>query len=204
MKVTAEELFEIYRESLEVEDFSSLLENLSIINREITIGEVDETSSTSVDMLIRYWNMVDADLPTNERQPIKIFIDSPGGNVQDGLAIIDAIQLSKTPVHTIVTKEAISMGLIISISGHCRYCYPNAVFMFHEGSCDGSLNLSANKFRNFASYYTKILQRTRKILLENTSLDEDWYERYKNDDVWFFPEEALAFGVVDEILEELV
>lgn len=67
-----------------------------------------------------------------ERKPIKLFINSFGGSVYDGLALVDVIKQSKTPVHTISIGSSMSMGFWIYLAGHKRYVGENATLMFHD------------------------------------------------------------------------
>ena len=74
----------------------------------------------------------EADYKDWERKPIKLFINSFGGSVYDGLALVDVIKQSKTPVHTISIGSSMSMGLWIYLAGHKRYIGENATLMFHD------------------------------------------------------------------------
>jgi len=65
-------------------------------------------------------------------EPINLFISSYGGSVCDGLALCDIIDQSRTPVNTIVSGKAMSMGAIIFLHGHKRYMGKNAVLMLHS------------------------------------------------------------------------
>lgn len=67
-----------------------------------------------------------------ERKPIKLFINSFGGSCYDGLALVDIIKQSKTPVHTISIGSSMSMGFWIYLAGHKRYIGENATLMFHD------------------------------------------------------------------------
>lgn len=67
-----------------------------------------------------------------ERKPIKLFINSFGGSAYDGLALIDIIKQSKTPVHTISIGSSMSMGLWIYLAGHKRYVGEHATLMYHD------------------------------------------------------------------------
>ena len=77
-------------------------------------------------------NFKEADYRDWERKPIKLFINSFGGSVYDGLALVDVIKQSKTPVHTISIGSSMSMGLWIYLAGHKRYIGENATLMFHD------------------------------------------------------------------------
>ena len=67
-----------------------------------------------------------------ERKPIQLFINSFGGSVYDGLALVDVIKQSKTPVHTISIGSSMSMGLWIYLAGEKRYVGENSTLMFHD------------------------------------------------------------------------
>lgn len=67
-----------------------------------------------------------------ERKPIKLFINSFGGSVYDGLALVDIIKQSKTPVHTISIGSSMSMGLWIYLAGHKRFVGEHTTLTFHD------------------------------------------------------------------------
>ena len=197
------DLLDKYKKTCLVKTFSDVLEQSGGINRELLIGDVDEEYATGAEMAIRFWNLMDKDIPIEERMPIKVYINSYGGSVTAGLTIIDAITMSKTPVYTIVMGAAYSMGLEIAIAGHKRYCYKNASYLFHEGSISTG-SIDANKFKNLADFYKKELERTKQNLFRYTAVTEEWYKEHQNDDVWLFSEEALELKLVDEVIEEFI
>lgn len=67
-----------------------------------------------------------------ERKPIQLFINSFGGSVYDGLALVDIVKQSKTPVHTISIGSSMSMGFWIYLAGHKRYVGEHTTLMFHD------------------------------------------------------------------------
>jgi ATP-dependent Clp protease protease subunit len=77
-------------------------------------------------------DLKEADYKDWERKPIKLFINSFGGSVYDGLSLVDIIKQSKTPVHTISIGSSMSMGLWIYLTGHKRFVGENATLMFHD------------------------------------------------------------------------
>ena len=77
-------------------------------------------------------DLKEADYKDWERKPIKLFINSFGGSVYDGLALVDIIKQSKTPVHTISIGSSMSMGFWIYLAGHKRFVGENATLMFHD------------------------------------------------------------------------
>ena len=74
----------------------------------------------------------EADYKDWERKPIKLFINSFGGSVYDGLSLVDVIKQSKTPVYTISIGSSMSMGFWIYLAGHKRFVGENTTLMFHD------------------------------------------------------------------------
>lgn len=187
----------------ELKNLDDVSEVYDTIDRSLFIGDVTPELGDAIEHIIRIYNIIDKDLLSGDRKPIKIFINSEGGSAVTCLEIIDAITLSKTPVITINIGIAASAGLDIFIAGHKRYCYPNATFCWHEGGTSLS-QIDAGKFRNYSDWYDRLLQKTKKILLDHTKVTEELYKEKKNDDWWFFAEEAIEYGFCDEILKEFI
>ena len=145
----------------------------------------------------------EAGIPVEERQPIKVYIDSNGGCLDDTLTMIDAISMSKTPVWTICVGNAYSGGFFTFIAGHKRIAYPMSSFMFHEGSTNSG-TVDAGKFRNYADFYSRQMELLKKVTLKYTKISEEDYEHHRKDDWWFFAEEGIQYGFVDEIAKELI
>lgn len=185
-------------------DFTDIINLHNGINRCMHLGAIDNEIADVIDNYIRFFNTQDKqnNTPIEERKPIKIFIDSVGGDIMGTLTIIDSIRQSETPVITINTGQAYSGGFFCFIAGHKRICYPNASFLFHEGSTGTFAD--ANKFNNWADFYKKILRRLRAITLDFTNITEEEYNEHQKDDWWFFAEEALEKGICDEISKELI
>jgi ATP-dependent Clp protease protease subunit len=87
--------------------------NKTTQNRNITLAEITQQSANDVIRFIYEMNEEDKKLTLEKREPIKIIINSEGGDVYSGFGIVEAIQLSKTPVHTICHGQAQSMALLI-------------------------------------------------------------------------------------------
>ena len=91
-------------------------------------------------------NRIDEGKSPAEREPIRLYINSPGGDVTEGFALISAMELSKTPIHTINMGQWSSMAFLIGIAGHKRFSLPKASFLMHDGSI--FLYGSANKVKD--------------------------------------------------------
>lgn len=182
------------------EDFEGLASTSSLLNREIYIGAISDEMSSGIESLIRFWNRMDEqdNIPTKERIPIKLFIDSWGGEMVACYTIINAIELSKTPVWTINIGAAYSAGFFIYITGHKRLAYALSSFLYHEGATHSGGD--AHKFRNYADFYKKQLDQLKKHVLKYTKLTEEDYDKILKDDYWLTAEEAVEKGIVDKIL----
>lgn len=133
-------------------------------------------------------------------KPIKIYIDSYGGQVYQCFGLLGVMEKSKTPIHTIVTGCAMSCGFMILISGHKRFAYKLSTPLYHQVSTTKSGTL---KEIEEDIIETKRLQETiEEITLERTKITKKKLkEIYEGKIDWFMSsKEALELGVVDEIL----
>ena len=187
----------------DIKDLDSISERWDILERVMLLNDIDETVADAISHLIRFWNRMDQGVPISERKPIKIYVDSPGGSLVGALTIADSIKMSTTPVYTINMGAAYSGGLLVFVAGHKRYAYKSASFLFHEGSTSTG-SIDAGKFRNFAGYYENLIKRMKGYIINCTKITEEEYKEIRNDDYWFFAEEAIEKGVCDEIMEAFI
>jgi ATP-dependent Clp protease protease subunit len=188
----------------EIKTYEDVVNQHAGWTRTLLVGDIDADLGGAIESFIRFYNQYDEEqnIPVEKRMPIKIYIDSNGGDLCATFTIIDAIRLSKTPVWTIVIGSAYSGGFFISIAGHKRFAYPLATFMYHEGSTGNIAD--AGKFRNFADFYDRQLEMLKQITLKYTNITEEQYKEHKKDDWWLDTKEALELGVIDEVVEEFV
>lgn len=190
------------------EDGCSSLEDAinwaAALKRNIYIADITDEVGEYVEGIIRFWNNYDDEMgiEPEKREPIKIYVDSPGGSLLATFTMIDAIELSKTPVWTINIGTAYSGGFLLFIAGHKRLTYKRSSFLFHEGST-GQIS-DAGKFRNYAEFYERLLKRLKDVVLEYTKISEDLYTEKQRDDWWLTAEEAIELGIADEIVKEFV
>lgn len=185
-------------------DPSSVLEKFQFLDRKLYLdSEITEETGKLFLEQIQLWNAEDDynGLPAESRSPIQIYINSPGGELTSTLQIIDAIQCSVTPIHTIVTGSAYSGGFFISIAGHKRYAFPHASFMFHEGS-----NLTygdAHKVIQQTEFYETLLKQLKTLVLKCTNITSALYEEHKKDDWFLTAKKAQKYGVIDAICQNI-
>lgn len=180
------------------------IDNATFVDRAIYINDaILPENAGSINKQINFWNIIDDtdEIPTEERVPIKLYINTPGGDLPAALSIIDTIILSRTPVWTITLATGYSAGFFIGIAGHKRFAYPHSSFLFHEGCfVNGG---DAHKFLQGANFYEKQLKQLKKLVLDRTNITEEMYEEHKKDDLWLLADEALKYNIVDEIMTEI-
>lgn len=188
----------------DAKSFEDILNLDNSLDRHLYVADIESGIGSTIDSMIHFWNRRDEEegLNIEERKPIKIYIDSCGGSLTDAFTIIDSIRMSKTPVITIATGCAYSAGFFIFISGHKRIAYPHASFLYHEGSATNGG--TASQFRNFADFYDIQLTQLKQIVLDYTDIDEDEYNKHKKDDWWMTAEDAINYGIADEIAEGFI
>lgn len=188
----------------DIKTFEDVINLDGAVNREVYIGNICSGLGQTVEGYIRFWNKYDdkRNIPIEDRKPIKIYIDSNGGCLSDTFTMIDAIKLSKTPVWTICTGTAYSGGFFTFIAGHRRFAYDHASFLYHEGAT--ATGADAGKFRNYAEFYQKELEQLKEVTLKHTKITPEEYKEHIKDDWWMTADEALKYGVCDEIAKEFV
>lgn len=147
--------------------------------------------------IIRY-NVEDRGIPVEDRQPIKLYITSPGGDVYAGFELIDVIENSKTPVYTINMGFQFSMGFLLGLSGHKRFATKHSKFLWHDGT-SGTLNSTA-KVRDEMEFQNRNEDRIRKFILEHSNIDPELYDSKLRVEWYMFAEEAKDLGVIDYIV----
>ena len=151
--------------------------------------------------MILHCNKEDKGKPVEDRRPVKIFIDSNGGDVVFMHSIINMIEISKTPVWTINYCTAYSAASEILASGHKRLALPGSHAMIHLGSCayaGDAANVAATK-----KYFDALAKKTVDHLLKRTKIKPSMFKKKTQTD-WFLDEnDALKNGVIDEVVEDL-
>lgn len=176
----------------------------NIKNRELWLsGEITDMTAESVLTEIREFNRKDYndEIPFQKRVPIKLFIDSPGGDVVAGLSIIDTIKASETPVWTINFSKAYSMAFHVLINGDKRFAFKSSSFLLHDGS-EGGFD-SSSKFRDRLKFNDSLEQITRQNVIERTKITKREYEMNARREWYMLVPEAKELGVVDEVVERL-
>lgn len=136
----------------------------------------------------------------NPDKEISLYINSPGGSVYAGLAIYDTMQYVRSPVSTICVGMAMSMGAILLCGGAPgkRFALPNSKIMIHQGP-SGAQGSPAD-IEIHAREILSQVRRAAEIVAAHTGRDIDEVVKDMDRDRFMVPEEARAYGLIDEIL----
>ncbi len=138
----------------------------------------------------------------NPEKDIKLYINSPGGSVTSGMAIYDTMQYIKPDVSTICVGMAASMGAFLLGAGAKgkRLALPNAEIMIHQVM--GGMEGQASDIKIRAERILKIKDRLNKIMSGYTGKKLDQVEKDTDRDNFMSAEEALAYGLIDKVIEK--
>ena len=136
----------------------------------------------------------------NPKKEISIYINSPGGSVTAALAMYDTMQFIKPQIATLCVGLAASAGSLLLTAGTkgMRYVLPNASVMVHQPS--GGFRGQASDIERHAQDIVKTKRRLNEIYVKHTGQTLETVERALDRDNFMSAEEALKFGLVDEIL----
>jgi len=134
-------------------------------------------------------------------KPIMMFIHSPGGKVNAGLAIYDTMQAISSPVHTICFGKASSMAAVLLSAGEPghRICLPNASVMVHQPSLEMISKTTATDLFIRADETRRIKELTNRLLALHTNQKQSVIEEALERDKHLTAEEAKRFGLVDRV-----
>ena len=157
----------------------------------------EEVNDTTASLIVAQLLFLEAQDPDKD---IQFYINSPGGSVSAGLAIYDTMQYIKPDVSTICIGMAASMGAFLLSSGAKgkRIALPNSEIMIHQLS--GGSRGQATDIQIQAEQILKIKQRLNKILAANTGKTVEKIERDCERDHFMTAEEALSYGIIDQVI----
>lgn len=174
------------------------LEDVFLRERKIFLcGNVD---SANVNELIKQIMYLDS---VSENDEITLYINSPGGSVQDGLVLYDALRLAKAPIKTVATGLAASMGAVLFLAGDKREMLPHSKLMIHDPSF-GSLNLGGKKsaeVRQLLDDLNNCRELIASIIAKRSGKSIDEVFEVTKNDTYYTAQEALKSGLATAIIE---
>lgn len=157
-------------------------------------GEINDNTANIVVSELLYLDSIN-------HEDICIYINSPGGSITSGMAIYDTMNYIKSDVSTICIGMAASMAAFLLSSGKKgkRYALPNSEVMIHQplGGAQGQ----ATEIKIAATRILKLKDKLNKILAENTGKDLKTIENDTERDYFLDSDEALEYGIIDDILK---
>lgn len=158
-------------------------------------GQIDDGMANSIIAQLLFLQKEDP------KKDIVMYINSPGGHVQSGLAIIDTMNHIKCDVSTVVVGWAASMGAVLLANGKKgkRFALKNADIMLHQplGGAEGQ----ASDIEITAKHIIKIRNNLYKNLAEITGKSKEKIEKDFDRDYWMDATEAVDYGIIDKIID---
>lgn len=173
------------------------IEGALLESRRIFLSDVVD-SDTANDIIRKLWYLELKD----PGKPILFVINSPGGAIDSGFAIWDQVKMITSPVTTLITGLAASMGSILSLCAapKRRFATPNARIMIHQPRLSGAIQGQATDLEIQAKEMLKTRSQLISIYKDATGKDEETLERAIDRDTWLSAPEALEFGLLDGIV----
>lgn len=174
--------------------FSRLLKD-----RIIFMGE--DVNPTSASLVIAQLLFLESEDPDKE---IFLYINSPGGSITDGMAIVDTMNYIKCPVSTICVGMAASMGAVLLACGEKgkRFALPNAEILIHQPLIGGhGISGQATEIKIHADHMVRTREKLNKILSERTGQTLETIEKDTERDNYMTAQEALTYGLIDGIMD---
>lgn len=179
---------------------SALIQRKFLDQRKIFLwGPVTDESAKDITEKLLFLEL------TAPGQPITFYINTPGGSITAGMAVYDTMQLVTSPITVVVTGMAASMGSIL-LSGAKkgkRFIYPHARVLIHQPLISGrfigpasDINIQAQEMEKLRAELNAILAAASGQPLENINRDTDR-------DFYLNAEEAIAYGLVDQIVDKV-
>lgn len=175
--------------------FSRLLKD-----RIIYLGE--DVNPTTSSLIVAQMLFLESEDPDKE---IFFYINSPGGSITDGMAIVDTMNYIKCPVTTVCVGLAASMGAVLLAAGEKgkRFAMPNSEVMIHQPLIGGGgLQGQATEIKIHADHLVKTREKLNKFLSERTGKPLEQIERDTERDNYMSAEEALEYGLIDGIMSK--
>ena len=162
----------------------------------------EDVNHASASLVVAQLLFLESEDPDKE---IYLYINSPGGSITDGMAIVDTINYIKCPVSTVCIGMAASMGAVLLACGKKgkRLATPNSEIMIHQPLIGGGgLSGQTTEIKIHADHMVRTRDKLNKLLSEKTGQSLETIERDTERDNYMTAEEALKYGLIDGILDK--
>ncbi len=160
----------------------------------------EDVNHVTASLVVAQMLFLESEDPDKE---ISFYINSPGGSITDGMAIVDTMNYIKCPVSTICVGLAASMGSVLLACGAKgkRFATPNAEVLIHQPLISGGLAGQTTEIKIHADHMVKTREKLNKLLSEKTGQTLEQIEKDTERDHYMTAEEALNYGLIDGILD---
>ena len=160
----------------------------------------EDVNPTTASLVIAQMLFLESEDPDKE---ISFYINSPGGSITDGMAIVDTMNYIKCPVSTICVGLAASMGFVLLTCGAKgrRFATPNSEILIHQPLISGGLAGQTTEIKIHADHMVKTREKLNKLLSEKTGQSLEQIEKDTERDHYMTAQEALEYGLIDEIID---
>ena len=160
-------------------------------------GPVDAESVADIIRGMRHLQKLDP------AKPVTLFINSPGGEVQSGLALYDVMSAISCPVRTVCLGLAASMAALLFIAGDTRDMLPHSRVMIHDPLIGGGVGGSALSVKARADDLMRIRDITAQVIADHTGMTLERVFELTARDTYFEAEEAVAAHLADNVINRL-
>jgi ATP-dependent Clp protease protease subunit len=139
----------------------------------------------------------------DEKSPITVYVNSPGGAADSGFAIFDALRLFKPPIRTVVNGLCASAAVMVYLAAprERRFSLPNSRFLLHQPST--FVQGSASDIEISAEEIVKLRVRYNQVVSAETGKTVDQVTRDADRDFWLSPDEAKQYGLVGKVIKNI-
>ena len=172
------------------------LETVNFDKRIVNIrGEITQASAFEFALSLQHLNSI------SETEPITVLVNSPGGGIDAGLLMYDAIQTSPAPVRLVVLGAAYSMAALVFAGGqHGRYMLPNSKLMLHEPLLGCPIDGNTSSIKTISDDLLATRDKINTILAKHTGKSKTAIEEVTKHDHYFTAEESVKFGMADKVI----
>ena len=146
-------------------------------------------------------NIEESTVLKEDLEPIRLFIHSYGGDLEQANFFCDLVQSSRIPIITIAMGVAMSAGFLIFLSGHKRYAFEHAQILVHEGSAE--FKGTAGQIEDAQKKYKKQIDAMKEYILSKTEISEKVFNKNKNRDWYLTTDELLECKAIDGIITDI-
>ena len=182
------------------DDISAVIQKKFLEERKIFLwGDVSDKSAKEITEKLLYLESI------GPGKDITFYINTPGGSITAGMAIFDTMKMISSPVSVVVTGMAASMGSILLSAAPKgrRYLYPHSRVMIHQPLISGRMVAPAVDINIQAEEMEKLRHELNQILADASGKPLEQVEQDTDRDFYLNAEEAIKYGLADEIVEKI-